>query len=81
MMLGEESLSADYWKRCGDEALRHGIKGVIMMGAHWDVSLILSNLDFDSRKETQQVGVCEYGMLADPFCVYRREGQTALMFP
>ncbi|KAF9768967.1 hypothetical protein IL306_013668 [Fusarium sp. DS 682] len=35
MMLGEESESADYWKKCGDEALAHGIKGVIMMGAHW----------------------------------------------
>ena len=31
MMLGEESTSADYWKKCGDEALAHGIKGVIMM--------------------------------------------------
>jgi hypothetical protein len=31
MMLGEESESADYWKSCGDEALAHGIKGVIMM--------------------------------------------------
>lgn len=36
MMLGEESKSADYWKACGDEALSHGFKGVIMMGAHWD---------------------------------------------
>ncbi|KAJ5211099.1 Extradiol ring-cleavage dioxygenase class III enzyme subunit B [Penicillium cf. griseofulvum] len=38
MMLGEESESADYWKKCGDEALAHGIKGVIMMGAHWGCS-------------------------------------------
>ncbi|PNS17291.1 4,5-DOPA dioxygenase extradiol [Sphaceloma murrayae] len=36
MMLGEESESADYWKRCGDEANRNGIKGVVIMGAHWD---------------------------------------------
>ncbi|OQO08681.1 hypothetical protein B0A48_06551 [Cryoendolithus antarcticus] len=36
MMLGEESASADYWKKCGDEALAAGMKGVIMMGAHWD---------------------------------------------
>ncbi|KAF2648383.1 aromatic ring-opening dioxygenase family protein [Lophiostoma macrostomum CBS 122681] len=36
MMLGEQSESADYWKQCGDEALARGIKGVIMMGAHWD---------------------------------------------
>jgi hypothetical protein len=26
MMLGEESGSADYWKKAGDEALGHGIK-------------------------------------------------------
>lgn len=31
MMLGEQSTSADYWKACGDEALAHNIKGVIMM--------------------------------------------------
>lgn len=37
MMLGEESKSATYWKQCGDEALAHNIKGVVMMGAHWDV--------------------------------------------
>ncbi|KAK5169210.1 hypothetical protein LTR04_006150 [Oleoguttula sp. CCFEE 6159] len=36
MMLGEESESADYWKKCGDEALANGVKGVVMMGAHWD---------------------------------------------
>ncbi|KKY21021.1 putative aromatic ring-opening dioxygenase family protein [Diplodia seriata] len=36
MMLGEESDAATYWKKCGDDALAHGIKGIIMMGAHWD---------------------------------------------
>ncbi|KAL4927330.1 DODA-type extradiol aromatic ring-opening family dioxygenase [Aspergillus undulatus] len=36
MMLGEESSSADYWRKCGAEALANGIKGVIIMGAHWD---------------------------------------------
>jgi aromatic ring-opening dioxygenase catalytic subunit (LigB family) len=36
MMLGEESQSATYWKACGDAALAHNIKGIIMMGAHWD---------------------------------------------
>ncbi|KAL2815814.1 Extradiol ring-cleavage dioxygenase, class III enzyme, subunit B [Aspergillus cavernicola] len=36
MMLGEESDSADYWRKCGAEALSRGIKGVIIMGAHWD---------------------------------------------
>jgi len=37
-MLGEQSESAEYWKKCGDEALANGIKGVIMMGAHWDAT-------------------------------------------
>lgn len=36
MMLGEQSTSADYWKKCGDEALANGVKGVVMMGAHWE---------------------------------------------
>lgn len=36
MMLGEESESAAYWKRAGDAALANKIKGVVMMGAHWD---------------------------------------------
>ena len=31
MMLGEESESADYWKKCGDEALARNIKGVVIM--------------------------------------------------
>ena len=37
-MLGEESTSADYWKKSGDEALANNIKGVVMMGAHWDAT-------------------------------------------
>lgn len=36
MMLGEQSASADYWKQCGDDALAHGVKGIVIMGAHWD---------------------------------------------
>lgn len=31
MMLGEESDSANYWKKCGDEALARKIKGVVIM--------------------------------------------------
>lgn len=31
MMLGEECESASYWKKCGDEAIAHGIKGVVIM--------------------------------------------------
>ncbi|KAL2412557.1 hypothetical protein ABEF91_000836 [Exophiala dermatitidis] len=38
MMLGEPSASADYWKKAGDEALAHNVKGVVMMGAHWDAT-------------------------------------------
>jgi len=31
MMLGEDSASARYWEKCGDEALAHGIEHVVMM--------------------------------------------------
>jgi hypothetical protein len=40
MMLGEESTSGDYWKKCGDEALAHDIKGVIMMVSFVSVQII-----------------------------------------
>lgn len=36
MMLGEETTSADFWLECGNEALRRGVKQVILMGAHWE---------------------------------------------
>jgi aromatic ring-opening dioxygenase catalytic subunit (LigB family) len=36
MMLGEQSKSADYWKEAGDAALANKIKGIVIMGAHWD---------------------------------------------
>jgi aromatic ring-opening dioxygenase catalytic subunit (LigB family) len=36
MMLGEQSKSADYWKAAGDAALANGVKGIVIMGAHWD---------------------------------------------
>ncbi|EPQ32132.1 uncharacterized protein PFL1_00329 [Pseudozyma flocculosa PF-1] len=38
MMLGEDSTPARYWEKMGQEALRRGIKQVIMMGAHWEVT-------------------------------------------
>jgi aromatic ring-opening dioxygenase catalytic subunit (LigB family) len=41
MMLGEESESAEYWKKCGDEALANGIKGVIMMVSQLFITLPL----------------------------------------
>jgi hypothetical protein len=31
MMLGEDSASARYWEKCGEEALAHGIEHIIMM--------------------------------------------------
>jgi len=34
-MLEADTDSGAYWKQCGDEALAHNIKGVIIMGAHW----------------------------------------------
>ena len=36
MMLGEESDSATYWKACGDAALSNDVRGIVIMGAHWD---------------------------------------------
>ncbi|KAL2829635.1 Extradiol ring-cleavage dioxygenase, class III enzyme, subunit B [Aspergillus pseudoustus] len=36
MMLGEESEPAEFWRSVGDEALRRGIRSIIMMGAHWE---------------------------------------------
>src|ERR1700737_1176411 len=36
MMLGEESAPADFWLSVGQEATRRGVKGVVMMGAHWE---------------------------------------------
>jgi hypothetical protein len=41
MMLGEESSSADYWKCCGDEALEHEIKGVVLMVSKWKLIYLL----------------------------------------
>ncbi|KAI8671844.1 putative aromatic ring-opening dioxygenase family protein [Fusarium keratoplasticum] len=35
MLLGEDSRVRDYWRKIGQDALNHGIKGVILMGAHW----------------------------------------------
>lgn len=46
MMLGEESESADYWKKCGDEALARNIKGVIIMVSHSMYHSFTSHLTF-----------------------------------
>ncbi|KAJ5363758.1 LigB subunit of an aromatic-ring-opening dioxygenase LigAB [Penicillium cataractarum] len=31
MILGEKSASADYWRKCGDEALARNIKGILII--------------------------------------------------
>lgn len=31
MLLGEDSRVLDYWKKIGQEATDHGIKGVVLM--------------------------------------------------
>ncbi|CAK7215933.1 hypothetical protein SBRCBS47491_002658 [Sporothrix bragantina] len=36
MMLGEDTEPAAVWKAVGDEALRRGIRSIVMMGAHWE---------------------------------------------
>lgn len=56
MMLGEESTSASYWKACGDDALAHGIKGVVMMGAHWDASGDRIEVSGNPKPEKSPVG-------------------------
>lgn len=56
MMLGEESSSADYWKACGDDALAHGIKGVVMMGAHWDASSDRIEVSANPKPQKSPVG-------------------------
>ncbi|KWU43411.1 LigB subunit of an aromatic-ring-opening dioxygenase LigAB [Rhodotorula sp. JG-1b] len=37
MMLGEDSTAGRYWEEVGKEALKRGVKGVVFMGAHWEV--------------------------------------------
>ncbi|KAJ0419696.1 Extradiol ring-cleavage dioxygenase, class III enzyme, subunit B [Aspergillus carlsbadensis] len=37
-LLQEDSRVRDYWKKLGLDALDHGVKGVIIMGAHWNTA-------------------------------------------
>ena len=37
MMLGEWSTAGAYWQSVGEEAVRRGVKGLVFMGAHWEV--------------------------------------------
>ncbi|KAI8938468.1 hypothetical protein NX059_004360 [Plenodomus lindquistii] len=38
MLLGEDSRIRDYWRKLGRDALKHHVKGIIIMGAHWNAS-------------------------------------------
>jgi aromatic ring-opening dioxygenase catalytic subunit (LigB family) len=38
MMLGEDSVVGDFWASVGTEAKRRGVKGIVFMGAHWEVT-------------------------------------------
>lgn len=38
MMLGEDSTAGRYWQSVGEEATKRGVKGVVFLGAHWEVS-------------------------------------------
>ena len=45
MMLGEESASANYWKKCGDEALARGVKHIVMMvSSSLSLSLVFASM-------------------------------------
>ena len=35
MMLGEDTAPAAFWKEVGDEALRRGVKSIVMMGKYF----------------------------------------------
>ncbi|KAJ4855564.1 catalytic ligB subunit of aromatic ring-opening dioxygenase domain-containing protein [Trichoderma breve] len=37
LLTGEQSHIRDYWLSHGDKAIQYGIKGVIIMGAHWNI--------------------------------------------
>ncbi len=53
MMLGEESASATYWKKCGDEALKNGVKHVVMMVYPPSLARLINRLcSFISRAHT-----------------------------
>lgn len=37
MMLGEDSAPGFFWQSVGNEAKKRGVKGIVFMGAHWEV--------------------------------------------
>ncbi|MCJ1472606.1 hypothetical protein MMC13_001255 [Lambiella insularis] len=59
MVLGERSNIADYWKKCGDDALAHNIKGVIIMGAHWNCPKNTIQVSMNPNPTPQSVAFVE----------------------
>lgn len=35
-MIEADTTSAAYWEKCGKEALAHKVRGIVIMGAHWE---------------------------------------------
>jgi aromatic ring-opening dioxygenase catalytic subunit (LigB family) len=44
-MLEAETESGDHWEKCGEEALAHGVKGVILMVSIWSTDNFTSIAD------------------------------------
>ena len=40
-MLEADTEAGAYWKKCGDEALKHGVKGIIIMVSNWKSQLCI----------------------------------------
>ncbi|KAF4548393.1 Catalytic LigB subunit of aromatic ring-opening dioxygenase-like protein [Elsinoe fawcettii] len=56
MMLGEESEPAEIWKQTGDEAIRRGIKRIVIMGAHWETQGDLVEVSMNPKPTLLPVG-------------------------
>ena len=37
-MLEADTEAGTYWKKCGDEALQHGVKGIVIMVSKWELT-------------------------------------------
>ena len=35
-MLSADTTSGKYWRKCGEEALKNNVKGIVISGAHWE---------------------------------------------
>lgn len=49
MMLGEDSASARYWERMGDEALKNGVEHVVIMVSEIYMSMLMTSLNTDTH--------------------------------